>query len=88
MKKRFVPLTILLILVAAYFSVSIISNIIKINEREKQLEAERKALEAQEEVVRERADLLDSEVDEDYIKKIAKDVLGLVEPDEKIYKIN
>jgi len=87
-KKRIVPLTILLLLVAVYFSISIISNIVKINEKEKQLEEDRKALMAQEEKVREQEDLLDSEVDEEYIKKIAKDVLGLVEPDEKIYKLN
>lgn len=88
MKKRIVPLTILLLLVAVYFSISIISNIVRINEKEKQLEADLKALEAQEEKVREQEDLLESEVDEEYIKKIAKDVLGLVEPDEKIYKLN
>ena len=79
MKKRIVPLTILLLLVAVYFSISIISNIVRINEKEKQLEADLKALEAQEEKVREQEDLLESEVDEEYIKKIAKDVLGLVE---------
>jgi len=87
-KKRIVPLTILLLLVAVYFSISIISNIVRINEKERQLEADLKALEAQEEKVREQEDLLESEVDEEYIKKIAKDVLGLVEPDEKIYKLN
>jgi len=88
MKKRIVPLTVLLLIVAAYFSISIISNIVRINEKEKQLKADRKALEAQEEKVQEQEDLLGSEVDEEYIKKIAKDVLGLVEPDEKIYKLN
>ncbi len=60
MKKRIVPLTVLLLIVAAYFSISIISNIVRINEKEKQLKADRKALEAQEEKVQEQQDLLDS----------------------------
>lgn len=88
MKRRFLPMAVLIVLVALYFSFSIISNIIKINEKEKQLQAERKALESQEKTVQKQSDLLESEVDEQYIRQIAKDMLGLVEPDEKIYKVN
>lgn len=84
-QKHSFILSVALLLVAGYFAISFISSLLEIREKEQEVDNVKAQYEAQLADNEKLQAVVDGGDEKEYIERIAREKLGYVMPDEKVY---